>query len=228
MQRGFTLLEALIAILILGLVGVLTYGTFARAMDARDRAETITTHYHQIRQATQRMGTEIAMAFLSAHKDCQDARTDTVFKTSRAAHGSRLDFTAFAHYKTRADANESDQAELAYFVERAEGGGERWVLMRREQARIDEEPDAGGVEQVLAENVTDLRFEFYDDSKDTWEDEWDSTRLEQKHRLPMFVSIKLTTLAPNGDKEEFVTKTRIFLKKRLLMIGAGSFAGCPE
>ncbi|MBI3178953.1 MAG: hypothetical protein HYZ27_04790, partial [Deltaproteobacteria bacterium] len=114
-----------------------------------------------------------------------------------------------------------------YFVDRAEGGGDRWVLMRRAPARIDEEPEEGGVEQVLAENVTDLRFEFYDDSKDEWEDEWDSTRLEQKHRLPMFVSIELTTLAPNGEEEKFVSKTRIFLKKRLLITGTG-FAGCPE
>ena len=49
-QRGFTLAETMVAVAVLALIGALTFGTFARAMQARDRATEITDRYHQIRQ----------------------------------------------------------------------------------------------------------------------------------------------------------------------------------
>ncbi len=226
-SRGFTLVEALIAVTILGFIGILTYGTFARAMQARDRAYAITSRYHQIRGAMQRMATELSMAFITAHKGCDDPRTETIFVAERSSHGMRIDFTSFSHFKIRADANESDQNELSYFVDTHPDDAQRTALFRREQIRIDEDPEEGGVEQVLAEDVTSLEFEFYDAKEDRWEDEWDSTNLDQKRRLPMFVAIKLKALDPRGDEEVFVTKTRIFLKNQLLIPMTG-FAMCID
>jgi general secretion pathway protein J len=196
-------------------------------MEARDRATEITERYHGVRQAMLRMSREISMAFLSVHKDCSDPRTSTIFQGKRASFGTRLDFTSFSHYKLRADANESDQNELSYFVEIDSEHPGRKNLMRREQNRIDEHPDQGGVEQVLAENVESLSFEFYDPKADRWEDDWDSMARDYKNRLPKFVSIKLTAKDVTGKELTFVTKTRIFIKEAISIPGAG-FTPCIE
>ena len=73
---------------------------------------------HEVRLALERMAREISMAFLSAHRDCDTPKTKTIFKTSNSSIGTRLDFTSFSHLKLHADANESDQNELSYFVDR--------------------------------------------------------------------------------------------------------------
>lgn len=225
--RGFTLTETLIAVAILAMMGALTFGTFARAMDARDRAVEITDHYHEVRQAMLRMAREISMAFLSIHKDCTGPRTLTMFQGKRDMNGMRLDFTSFSHFKTRADANESDQNELSYFVANDPNTPGITSLMRREQNRIDEKPDEGGVTQVLCENVSRLMFEFYDPKTDHWEDDWDATEMDYKNRLPKFVSIKLTTRNSHNKEEEFVVKTRVFLREAISIPGAG-FTPCLE
>jgi len=224
---GFTLVEALIAITILGFIGMLTYGTFAKAMDARDRAQNITGRYHQMRQAMQRMATEISMAFISAHKDCDEPRGETQFVGKRAPNGMRLDFDSFSHFKSRADANESDQNELSYFVARDPDDSDKTALIRREQAPIADEPDEGGVQQVLARDVKSLNFEFYDAKEDRWDKDWDSTSLDQKRRLPKFVSIEIKAAGPSGKEETFVTKARIFLDKQIRITGAGALL-CPD
>ncbi|OGQ82416.1 MAG: hypothetical protein A2289_26515 [Deltaproteobacteria bacterium RIFOXYA12_FULL_58_15] len=221
-QVGFSLMEIIVSMGILALIGVLTYATFSQTVNARDKAELIASHYHQVRQAMQRMANEISMAYLSAHRDCEEKRTKTVFIGERGANGMRLDFTSFSHYKTRVDANESDQNELSYFVARHPDDASRTVLMRREQARLDDEPQKGGLEQVFAEDVTELTFEFYDPKEDDWEDEWDSTNMDQRSRLPMFVAINMKALDPAGNEEKFVTKTRIFVQKEILITGMGA------
>jgi len=45
--------------------------------------------------------------------------------------------------------------------------------------------------------------------------------------LPMFVSIKLKALNHVGDEETFVTKTRIFIQKEILITGTG-FSRCLD
>lgn len=226
-ERGFSLAEAIVAISILGLIGILVFGTFARAMNARDQAEEITSHYHQVRQGMLRMTRELQMAFISHHRDCDEPRTKTIFKAKGSGSGTRIDFTSFSHYKLSADANESDQNELSYFVGAHPDDGQRSVLFRREQARIDDEPDEGGIEQVLIEDVKSFALEFYDPKEDEWEDEWDADDIDYKHRLPMFVKIELKVEGPNEEEEVFVTKTRIFLRDALQQLGTG-FRRCPD
>jgi general secretion pathway protein J len=227
LTRGFTLAEALIAVAIMAMIGALTFGTFAHALDARDRATAITDRYHQVRQAMQRMTREISMAFLSVHRDCAEPRTNTIFLAKRASNGIRLDFTSFSHFKMKADANESDQNELSYFVAVDRDHPKVFNLMRREQNRIDDHPQEGGITQVLAENIDELQFEFYDPKSDRWEDDWDSTSQNFRYRLPKYVSIKLTTKDQGGKSQVFVTKTRVFLKEAISIAGLG-FVPCID
>ena len=225
--RGFTLAETLIAVAILGLIGTLSFGTFIGAVNSQERAQEVSDKYHQVRQAMLRMSREISQAFISEHRFCEDPRTRTIFKGERASNGMRLDFTSFSHFKMRADANESDQNELSYFIDQDPEDDSIQSLMRREQSRIDDEPDEGGLIQVLAENVSELNFEFYDPKEDRWEDEWDSEDSELKGRLPLYVKIELKIPGVDDVDEMFVTKTRIFVQRSLLIAGTG-FSRCMD
>jgi general secretion pathway protein J len=219
--RGFGLAEAMVAITILAMIGALTYGVFARAMQARDLAERQTTHYHEVRQAMLRMTREISTAFISRHKDCSDPRSDTLFATSRQGGSMRLDFTSFSHVKIRKDANESDQNALSYFIDKDPDDPRSSALMRREKKRIDEEPKEGGRVEVLAHGIDELSFEFYDPKQDRWDEEWDSQNLDYRNRLPMFVRIQVKAKDLSGKEETFVVKTRIYLQRPLLIWGTG-------
>lgn len=226
-QSGFTLAEVMIALSILALIGTLTYGVFNRTLSAREQAARITDHYHMVRQAMLRMTREISMAFITPYRDCEDPRTDTLFVGDRRGSSHRLDFTSFGHYKTRADANESDQNEVSYFVDRDPDDNKVKALIRRYSPRIDDEPDEGGVQQVLARNVEGLELEFYDEQDDRWVDEWDSKNLDYRNRLPLFVKIGLTVTNPAGKEERFTTKARIALTREITFVGTG-FTRCPE
>lgn len=226
-QRGFGLAEALVAMAVLAMIGGLSFGTFARIMDSRDRADAIATRYHDVRAAMLRMTREISTAFISLHKDCADPRSNTIFSTQRTGHGTRLDFTSFSHFKTVANAKECDQNELSYFVDTDPNDSKQQHLMRREQHRIDEHPDEGGDIQVLAENIDSISFSFYDSKTNQWQETWDTRGPDHHNRLPKFVKIRLEIKDGKSEKVVFVTKTRLFLREALSIPGAG-FSPCVE
>ena len=223
--RGFTLIEALVAVGILALMGAVTAGTFARSMDARERATDITDRYHELRQALTRMATEISQAFLSLHKDYAEPRTQTLFVTRRAHAGTRLDFTSFSHLKFIADANESDQNALSYFLQADKDRPDVTNLMRREKVRIDERVEEGGDTLVLVRDVQGLAFSFYNPKTDRWEDEWDARDMDHKNKLPKYVRIELTAKDHAGHALKLSTKTRVFLREAILITGSGFTPG---
>lgn len=223
--RGFTLIEALVAISILVLMGGVTLGTFTRSMDARERATAITERHHELRQALTRMATEIAQAFLSMHKDYSEPRSQTLFVTRRSHGGTRLDFTSFSHLRFIADANESDQNALSYFLEADPKLPQQQNLMRREKVRIDEHPEEGGDALVLAHDVSGLSFSFYNAKTDRWEEEWDARDMDHKNKLPKYVRIEISASDAQGKPFKLSTKTRIFLREAILITGSGFSPG---
>ncbi|MBN1960898.1 MAG: prepilin-type N-terminal cleavage/methylation domain-containing protein [Deltaproteobacteria bacterium] len=226
---GFSLAEAMVAIAVLALIATLTYGTFSRAIDARERTEKITSHYNEIRQAMLRMTKEISQAFLSRHKNCTEPRSDTLFIASQHSSGMRIDFTSFSHLKIKKDAAESDQNALSYYLDRDPDEANKLVLMRREKNRINEDLKADGHVDIIAHDIEELNFSFYNAKEDRWEDEWDTTSSNYKGRMPLFVRIEIKAKDYNGQLETFVTKTRIFLQKPILIFGTGFSApadGC--
>lgn len=211
--RGFTLIEVALAIGILAIMSTLTWGSIARSFDAYETVKEIDQRYHGVRVAMNRMARELSMAFLtSTLRDTgKEHLWETVFKTDSGSPFPRLYFTSFAHQILRADAKESDQCEIEYFGEPDPDNRGKINLMRREDPRLDTDPDKGGRSDVLAENVKDFKLRFFDTKADDWTDEWDTEDSEFTGRLPSLVEITLVIEDERREPIKFVTKTRINL-----------------
>ncbi|MBK6690226.1 MAG: prepilin-type N-terminal cleavage/methylation domain-containing protein [Deltaproteobacteria bacterium] len=216
-RRGLTLMEVTLAIAILAIMATLTWGSLARAFDAYETVTDIDRRYHNVRVAMNRMSKELSMAFLTSvrrHKG-QERMEDTIFQGKSGSPFFELHFTAFAHDMLRADAKESDQCEIGYYGDRDPDDSSVYNLMRREDPRIDQDPDKGGRSYVLAENVKDFKLRFFDPRAQDWTDEWDTEKTEFQGRLPTVVEITLIVEDETGEELKFVTKTRINLVSEL-------------
>lgn len=212
-SAGFTLIEVLVAVVVLSIVGTLIAGGFTQTARNKRRIEEEADRYHSVRLVLERMVQELSMAFVSMHLN-PDQGLQTV-KTSFVGvdrvRGDRVDFTSFSHQRLYRDAHESDQNELSYFVTRHPEDRSRRVLARREQNRIDDEPRQGGDVEVLLEDVEDFQLEYLDPISGEWLDTWDTTQgvTGQPNRLPAQVRILLEVPDPHRPRRTKTFGTRV-------------------
>lgn len=210
-SRGFTLVEALVAIAVFGIVATIVFGGFSQTMRNRQFVENQTDRSHVIRVAMERMVREISSAYVSVHvnPNPQLVTVRTGFHGRREGRGARLDFTSFSHRRLYRDAHESDQNEVGFFVAefRDSDGDDHTALVRREQNRIDEDPERGGHTAVLVEDVEEFELSYLDPLSLEWRDTWDASGLEQ-NRLPCQVRIRLVVPGARNPRDEEVYTTR--------------------
>ena len=219
-QLGFTLVEVLIALSIVAIISSLIFGAFARTFDVREQVTQSQERYHGLRVALERMAREISMAFVY---NCQqlntptgERRQQTLFKLEHEGKFDKLTFTSFSHLRLFKDVHESDQNVLSYFGEGDPRRSLQYNLMRREKARIDGQPEEGGETQVLCPDIKELRFDFWDNVKNDWVDDWDCSRVERQNQLPRLVRIKLVAAEGHDKQIKLSTIARIFTLKPLM------------
>ncbi|MEM1029296.1 MAG: type II secretion system protein GspJ [Myxococcota bacterium] len=211
-RRGFTLLEVLVAIAVVGLVGMLIYGSFRGMNRSRDNMQTVNDRYQQGRQALDRMARELSGAYLSLHQplDQRQFTRQTIFTGKSQNPTDRLDFTAFAGQRLKADSHVSDQVELSYFAAPDPTTG-RIDLVRRADRYLDLEPDQGGIVQVMVEDIVSFDVRYLDPLTFEWVDDWDTTQAAgQLNRLPAQVWVQLVVNDQRiGQTITFETKTTL-------------------
>jgi len=217
LKRGFTLLEVLIAVAVLGLIGGLTYKQFDATHDLKTRIERGAERDQTVRGALGRMSREISMAFLSEHYDKKRYRERPTRFRLKGRHGDdALLFTSFAHERLQIDAKESDQAIFEYSLARDPDTGSN-SLYRRVKPIIDEEYERGGERAVLAEDVVRFEVSAWDPKAREWRNEWDSGSTERNGNvlIPPRVKLSLTIRDENGKDKTFTTQAKIFLTSPL-------------
>ncbi|MFK7985280.1 MAG: type II secretion system protein GspJ [Sandaracinaceae bacterium] len=210
-SRGMTLVEVLVAITILGIVATVVFGGFSQTMRNKRRIEAQADRAHVIRVALERLVSELSMAYVSIHVNPNPAlqTMNTCFIGGRSGPAHRVDFTSFSHRRLYRDAHESDQNELSYFVTDHPEFRDMRVLARREQNRIDDDPQSGGTTQILVEDVVDFEMEYLDQATGQWTDQWDTREVTgQPNRLPIQVQIRLTVVDETAERGERVFATR--------------------
>jgi general secretion pathway protein J len=128
-------------------------------------------------------------------------------------------FTSLAHQRLYADAKESDQMVVEYFVRSStkKGAHGQQDLIRRENPNVygEDKMERGGVEDVLLENVKRVEFSYWDSDQKDWVNDWDTRRIEKKSILPTRVRIVLVRSDESGHEQRYTTETRVMLNTEI-------------
>lgn len=199
-QKGFTLLEVILAVGLLAMVSVSLFVTMSRSFKVKENMTVLSERYHEGRQVMRRVTREIRMAFVRAQPPEELQEEGPAMVTRFLGEEDEIYFANTAHIRLRAEGRESDQAEVAYFLKRPsyDTPYRGHTLFRRESRRVDDRPDRGGSIWPVVDGVKSFKLEYWDDAKeiggDAWQRSWDS---DDNQLLPARVRITLELERPD-------------------------------
>lgn len=195
-ERGITLLELMVALVITALLGMAIYNVCKMAMDAWQKGEARTQVYQNARIAINRMSDEIRSA--TTPYSVYNPGDDVYFY----GQSDRLDFisTAYAPIGNYYDSWRNgtwdlkfDCCEIGYSLYASEK-----TLYRRQQisdvpdSDITTTPSGYGSEKEMATHIKNLAFRYSPDDGTTWYNTWDAETKSPKGKLPNIVEIAIT------------------------------------
>ncbi len=207
-DRGFTLIEVLLAVFIGSIVLTVLYASFFQINRAKDRIEEELELYHEARIVMSKITKDLATAFPRGLVNSQSTNiTAPFFSGVKEGENSRLSFTSLSRTPTR-DARESDQTEISYFLEPIEDS-DLFALVRRDNPTF--ETDTGGTEYAISERVAGFNLTYLPKIPDTGEvqeytSEWNSN---EALALPAAVNVNLVLKNPRGEDVQFSTLVMI-------------------
>jgi general secretion pathway protein J len=197
-ERGFTLLEVLLALAILAVIVTSIYQSFSTASRGVHQAEKVRDGTDEARTLLARMTTDLANAYVNP------AMTETFFKGTKSEDEETKQRYDGVYLTTLTNWRRPGTQELAlwevgyYFQERPEE--KKRILIRKEKRELSKDvpPLEGGTEYELTDDVAGMQLRYSNDGK-TWVDEW-------QQRLPPKVVEIVLTLA---DGRVYATQTDI-------------------
>ncbi len=202
-NKGFTLIEVLLAVFIASIVLAVLYASFFQIIKAKEKVEEELELYHESRVIFSKMTKDLATAFPrgSVNSESPDT-TSSYFIAGEEGNNSRLTFTSLSRRPSK-DARESDQTEISYYLQPAEDEPELFALIRRDNPTIG--TDEGWTEYPISERVVGFRVSYLAEASILSDNqelqfEWNSN---EQSSLPTAVNINLTMRSPRGEDIEF-------------------------
>lgn len=200
-ERGFTLIEVLLALFIGAIVLTVLYSSFFQIMKAKDVVESELDLYHEARVVFSKMSEDFQSAYPRGEVFNNSLISGSSFFSGiKDGDNSRVTLTSLSR-RPASNSMDSDQAEISYYLEPIPES-DLFYLMREENPRIGS--DSGGIIYPISENLVrfNLRYLTENDSEESFVEELNS---DQTGSLPKVVEVTLTMRSPRGDDVEFST-----------------------
>ena len=197
---GFTLLEVMVTLTILGFIILMISGTFRLGLSAWERGESVKEEFQKVRIISQLIS--------------QQVKSIVPYKIkTKKAEGDYLAFEGKAHslkFVTALSIKSKQPEGLTFTIyEFKEGGKEegRIILYERKALNRDffEDPVSEESGVPIMEGVSSARFEYYREQDLTknrteeWVEEWNT---KEEKELPK--ALRMTIVPKNGKGEEKV------------------------
>lgn len=214
---GFTLLEILVAMFILGIVLSTIFTIFTGTIKNITYAESQADIYQMARVALERIQEDLECSLILKEDETLGDEGDSpgpgIFSGKNETVDDRdadsLSFLSSKHLSMDHEDNDPGLAIITFYVkENDEEEGldlYRTDVSEREQAP---EEKTGGL--ILCEGLHSVNLMYYDSNGDEYES-WDSSEGEFKDRLPAMVSIQLKFLDESNPEEPLKFGTAIAL-----------------
>ncbi len=208
-QRGFTLVELIVATTATVLVTGATVGMLRALTGTQRRAAGAIETQHQARIAMRAIVTAIRNVhrngdeplLLGADAVLDDEAIPLDWPSDVEYPADRLKVFTVTRRQVRPGLPESDVVECEFFLASARPGAKP-LLMQRVDPTRNRPPDGGGVVTMLAEDVVALDLSYHDGLD--WRDAWG----ERPGGLPAAVRIRLV-VSPDGRPDDAVALMRI-------------------
>ncbi len=210
-RGGFTLAEVMVAVAVTSFIGFVAVSSMSVGFRAKEVVEQEADMYRELRSGMSRLVREVSMAFLSNNYDTGRFRDNQDRPTFFEGKEKTLSFTMLGHQRLTRDAKESDQSVVFYKVDRDPEERRLTSLLRCEIPIISEEIKECESWETLISDVSEIRFQYWDNVKNDWVREWDTRDSEYPNKLPDRVFIELTGKDELGKEQKYVTQARINL-----------------
>lgn len=209
-SRGFTLIEILIAIFILGVVLTTIYAAYSGTLTTIKQLDSESRIYQMARTTLDRMNRDLSSLQRFGDVFILQSERTTIGKSE---FGS-LRLWSSSHLVFEPDEVPGAPATIAYFVKEDKDGG--FSLWRSDIADSKPSTDAkttGGV--IICDNLQAINLKFYDEGggeHDTWDT---ASQAEfQKGKPPALIQIELVLANAEDAEKPYKFKTRVFLPVR--------------
>jgi len=205
---GFTLVEILIAIFILGLVMATVYVSYSGILKTSHQLEEEGNIYKMARMSMDRMIKDLSA--LQTSSGSFDFRAEKKTLSNREFYS--LSFWSASHLAFGENEGEGRPAAISYYVQEDEGG-DSFSLWRSDLSGAKPSPgknQSGGF--VICKNIDSWSLRFYD-STGTELESWDSSSpsSDQQGKSPRAVKIEMSLVNLNDKEKPYKFMTKVFL-----------------
>lgn len=213
-HKGFTLIEVMVGVAIIAIISLLLWQSSSVMINAKMRYEVQDERFHEVLLALTRMTDDLSMAFLYQSEDHLggggiEPQRIIQFLGKDNGDQDEIHFASMSHVRYMKDSKECEQTEISYFLKKSEEKeGGVFSLIKRIQSPPDRDPKKGGTEYLVLEDVLALKLQFYNENKQEWKREWDSSSVDFNKSLPKAVEIIIEIndpVDPEGEKKSFIT-----------------------
>ena len=201
-RSGFSLIELSLVILILSILLTIMFGIYYTAADVSGK----TSHLIESKKKGIIASEMIRTALNNVYYVSGSERLVFVSRPGKDRN-ARKDSITFATYHSASEFSGSPAVkEVSFYVQEK---GDTFVLMRREDDFVDENPGEGGNHYEILSGVISLEFKFTVDTV-KWVDDWNTKKT--KH-LPRLILIRLVVKDSQGAESvyESVARPGIYL-----------------
>jgi prepilin-type N-terminal cleavage/methylation domain-containing protein len=212
-RKGFTLLEVLIAIVILATVLSTVFASYTATFRIVDETESQAEIYQMVRIALERIVEDLESALCPPGKaetsELEDR--DQLFEfagedeeiSGRSA--DTLRFSSRAHIEFGDEDQRCGIAEISYYMDENEEEG--FVLYRSDRLQLEDAPEEGKGGLPLCERLSSVDFTYYDAEGEEY-DSWDPS---SEDGMPHRVSISLEFANPANPETPLKFFTSVVL-----------------
>ena len=195
-ERGFTLIEVLLALAIFTIIGITTVRTITQITNTKKIAFADLDNYNSLRSTISVIRYDLSQAFHVLRSELGEETQQALDRGLQAPHTlfdgrkNELIFTSLSHRVYYANLRECEQTEISYFLQKRRGS-KYPSLVKRESEIIDSDLYQGGSVYTILDNVESLEFQYWDERSGKWQDVWNSDGGEFNDRFPLAVKMKL-------------------------------------